>query len=135
MRRTVLHIVLLLMVGVPLVYAGSVVLSRFEARTVENDIIVTWQASVESDVREYVLERKTQFDADFVEMAHLTAQGANVAYTFTDARVYKVQAEQVYYRLRIVHSDNTVTLTDAISVNYTPTAVRRTWGSIKAMFQ
>lgn len=114
---------------------ASVVFSRFEARTEGNDIVVSWEASVETEVREYVLERRTVFDAQFVEMARVSAHGANSPYTFRDERVFKSQAEQVLYRLRMIgQAGELVGVTDAIAVNYTPTAVRRTWGSIKAMF-
>ena len=113
---------------------ANVVFSRFDARTVGNDIIVSWESSVESDVKEYVLERKTLFDAQFVEMARFNAHGTNSLYTYRDQRVFKVQSEEVSYRLRVISSDNGFVVTDAITINYTPTAVRRTWGSIKAMF-
>ena len=123
---------LVLMVGTVL---ASVVFSRFEARTEENDIVVTWEASVETDVREYVLERRTAFDSQFVEMARMNVHGANSPYIYRDERLFKVEAEQVSYRLRMIGSGGSLLgVTDPITVDYTPTAVRRTWGSIKAMF-
>ena len=122
---------LVFMVGSAL---ASVVFSRFDARTEGNDIVVSWQASVETDVREYVVERRTVFDTQFVEMARLAAHGPNILYTYRDERVFKAQAEQVSYRLRIIDTNNSFVVSDPITVDYTPTAVRRTWGSIKAMF-
>ncbi|HEY5565178.1 MAG TPA: hypothetical protein VIL33_06280 [Rhodothermia bacterium] len=128
---TTILILLVFLVGTAV---ANVVFSRFDARTEGNDIVVSWQASVETDVSEYVLERKTQFDAQFVEMARFQPRGANQLYNYRDERVFKVQSETVSYRLRIVDSDNSFVVTDAITIDYTPTAVRRTWGSIKAMF-
>jgi hypothetical protein len=133
MYRLLTSILLLFVFLVGTVLA-NVVFSRFDARTDGNDIVVSWQASVESDIAEYVIERKTQFDAQFVEMARLRPHGTNTLYTYRDERVFKVQAEQVSYRLRIINADNSFVVTDAITIDYTPTAVRRTWGSIKAMF-
>ncbi len=115
--------------------ASTVVLSRFEARTEGSDVIVTWQASVETGVRTYVLERKTRYDSQFVELTRLQARGANQMHEFRDTRIYKALGELVEYRLRIVYEDQSFVVVDPISVDYTPTAVRRTWGSIKAMFQ
>lgn len=127
-----LALLLIFMVGTAL---ANVVFSRFDARTEGNNIVVAWEASVESDVREYVIERRTVFDVDFVEMARVTAHGANAPYTYEDERVFKAQAEQVFYRLRMIDpGGGLLGVTDPITVNYTPTAVRRTWGSIKAMF-
>jgi len=133
MQRLLAPILLVLVVFVGTVLA-NVVFSRFDARTEGNDIVVSWQASVETDVKEYVLERKTLFDAQFVEMARFDPHGTNNLYTYRDERVFKVQSEQVSYRLRIINTDNSFVVTDAITIAYTPTAVRRTWGSIKAMF-
>jgi hypothetical protein len=115
--------------------ASTIVLSRFEARTEGSDVIVSWQASVETGVRTYVLERKTRYDVQFVELTRLQAKGANQLHEFRDTRIYKAVGELVEYRLRVVYDDQSFVLVDPISVDYTPTAVRRTWGSIKAMFQ
>ncbi len=133
MNRLLTSILLLFvfLVGTAL---ANVVFSRFDARTEGNDIVVSWEASVESGVREYVLERKTLFDAQFVEMARISPHGTNNLYTYRDERVFKVQSEQVSYRLRIVNDDDSFAVTEPITIDYTPTAVRRTWGSIKAMF-
>jgi hypothetical protein len=122
---------LVFMVGTAL---ANVVFSRFDARTEENDIVISWEASVEANVREYVLERRTPFDPQFIEMARVTAHGPNSLYSYRDERVFKVQAEQISYRLRIIDTNNSFVVSDPITVDYTPTAVRRTWGSIKAMF-
>lgn len=133
MNRLLASILLLFVFCVGTLLA-NVVFSRFDARTEGNNIVVSWQASVESDISEYVLERKTLYDAQFIEMARFQPHGTNSLYTYRDDRVFKVQSEQVSYRLRIINTDNSFVVTDAITIDYTPTAVRRTWGSIKAMF-
>lgn len=122
-------------VAFSIVGMSSVVLSRFEARTEGSDVVVSWQASVETDVQTYVLERKTRFDVQFRELARVPATGANKLHEYRDTKIYKTAGEQVQYRLRVVYADQTFVAVDPISVDYTPTAVRRTWGSIKAMFQ
>ncbi len=122
---------LVFMVGTAI---ASVIFSRFDARTQGNAIVVSWQASVESGVKEYVVERRTVFDTQFLEMARIQARGPNHLYTYRDERVFKTAAEQVTYRLRIIDTDNSFVVSDPITIDYTPTAVRRTWGSIKAMF-
>ena len=127
----VISFLLVFLVGTAL---ANVVFSRFDARTEGTNVVVSWESSVETDVKEYVLERKTRFDAQYVEMARFQPHGTNSLYTYRDDRVFKMQAEQISYRLRIIGTDNNFVVTDAITVDYTPTAVRRTWGSIKAMF-
>ena len=132
LRRLFLTVLLLAIAGVAF---GSAVLSRFEARTEGSDVVVTWQASVEENVRTYVLERKTPFDAQYREIKRMSPRGANQLYSYRDTQIYKTSAEQVQYRLRIVNGDDSFVVVDPIAIDYTPTAIRRTWGSIKAMFQ
>ncbi len=137
MRSLRTHMFAVLMLGSGLVWAGfgQVVLSRFEARTQGNDIVVEWETRVEQEVKTYVLERKTQYDVAFREIKRFTPHGPQKKYRYRDTHVYKNTAEQVYYRLRILYKDGTIQLIDPIATDYTSTAVRRTWGSIKAMFQ
>lgn len=134
MLRPVLYPILLTALIATAAFGGAV-LSRFEARTEGNDVVVQWQTSLETDVREYVLERKTRVDADFRELKRVNPHGVNRPYIYKDTQIHKATAEQVQYRLRILNQDGSFLLPEPVSVNYTPTAVRRTWGSIKAMFQ
>jgi len=114
---------------------SSVVLSRFEAQTEGSDVVVTWQASVETNVMTYALERKTRYDSQFKELTRIAAKGPNQLHQYRDTKIYKAAGEQVQYRLRIIYADQSFVTVDPVSVDYTPTAIRRTWGSIKAMFQ
>jgi hypothetical protein len=114
----------------------SVSLSRFEARVLGEEVNVFWQVNDEQTVREYVLERKAQYDVGFKEIKRQTSDGRNRLYQFRDTDLYKATvSEQVQYRIRIVEKDGNVTTSNVLNANYTPTAVRRTWGSIKAMFE
>ncbi len=137
MRNLRAHTLTLVMLGAGLIWTsfGQVVLQRFEARTQGNDVIVEWEAQVEQEVKMYVLERRTRYDVAFREIKRFTPQGPKKVYRYRDTHVYKNTSEQVYYRLRIIYRDGTLQLIDPIATDYTSTAVRRTWGSIKAMFQ
>jgi hypothetical protein len=57
-------------------------------------------------------------------------------YTYTDRNVYKnnTTSEPVIYGLYLNKSGSSKFIAQ-VDVNYTTTTVRRTWGSIKAMFQ
>ncbi len=119
--------------------SAQVVLSSFEARSDGPDVIVSWKASLEDELKDYALERKSRYDTEFKVMTNLNSRGANFKYEWRDRTVYgasQVESnEQVEYRLRITFIDGSTQMVEPIAVDYTPTAVRRTWGSIKAMFQ
>jgi hypothetical protein len=134
-KRSIL-IALVLAVGGWGVLSSSVRLSLFAVDAENSDLIVKWQANVEEEIAHYVIKRLTRLDHDFVEIATIPAQGANKLYVFRDDKIYKTAAETVEYELVAVSADGRIEISlGRRQTAYTPTAVRRTWGSIKAMFQ
>ncbi len=100
------------------------------------NFVLTWQAEQETSVRHYeVLRRTIHSNGVFIPLKTLPAHGPNKPYTFRDDQVYKTAADQVDYQLEVVFENGLRQILASKSVNYTPTAIRRTWGSIKAMFQ
>jgi len=115
--------------------AFTVQLSFFRVEVQENNFVITWQAQVEENVRMYELRRKTSYSERFTPVTEVTARGTDVTYRYVDDEVYKAASEQVDYELVVTYTNGTQEMVTQRQVNYTPTAVRRTWGSIKAMFQ
>lgn len=127
--------VLLLTTGATVFMAGAR-LSFFSMNPAENGFVISWRAEVEDGVAAYELFRKTPNTVgQAVLVTHVNARGHNVLYSYTDNAVYKAASEQVTYTLEAVLSDGSRQMLRQESRNYTSTAVRRTWGSIKAMFQ
>ncbi len=115
---------------------GMVRMSFFKISEENGDLLISWQTDEERDVREYELQRMTRFtNGQFVKVDALTPHGPGKAYLFRDEQVFKSSSEQVDYRLEVVYSDGVREQLATEQVNYTSTAIRRTWGSIKAMFQ
>lgn len=134
MKRISILIALVLMLTAA--NMASVKLSYFEVNREQNNFVVTWLAELEEDVRSYELYRKTAYVQDFARIAEINQpHGAGKEYIYKDDQVYKVGSELVDYRLEVVFTDGSRQTLAQRNVNYTPTAVRRTWGSIKAMFQ
>lgn len=130
----------LAILALPLLVAMSmgygVRLASFDVSPDGRSFAITWQTDFEEDVREYELLRRTPYSNDqFVRVQSFKAHGSGRPYTFRDDQVYKSAADQVDYRLEAVYSNGLREVIVTKSLNYTTTAVRRTWGSIKAMFQ
>ena len=127
------------LVGVVVVAAAFTTarITLFEVEKEANDLVVTWQAEEEDGVREYELSRRTPYSNDqYVQIKSMPAHGPRKLYRYRDDQVYKNSSEMVDYRLDIVYADGSREIgVRTASINYTSTAVRRTWGSIKAMFQ
>lgn len=98
-------------------------------------ITITWEAEVEVDVSSYELYRKSGQADDFSKVAQVSVHGANSPYTVRDDKIYKSPAAIVDYRLEAVLTNGLRQRIAERKVNYTPTAIPRSWGSIKAMFQ
>jgi len=117
-------------------FAGRVRVSTFSIQEEGRDFVISWQSDLEEDVRQYEIMRKTPYSNDqFVKVHEAVAHGVNKAYNFRDSQVFKAGSDKVDYQLEVVYSNGVREIVKTQSMNYTTTAVRRTWGSLKAMFQ
>lgn len=117
-------------------YAGRVQLSGFEIRAEGADFVVTWSTELEEDVREFEIQRRTPSSNDqFVKVHGIPGHGPQKAYSFRDTQVFKSGSDKLDYRLEVVYTSGIREVLRSQSLNYTSTATRRTWGSLKAMFQ
>ena len=135
MKQLALLMMLVLLLAGAGLWSSSVKLSYFNVDRQGNSFVIAWNAELETDVRTYELYRKTAYAAAFSSIESMAAHGVGKEYQFKDDQVYKAASEQVDYRLEVVFNNGVRQQIAEKKVNYTPTAIRRTWGSIKAMFQ
>ncbi len=101
-----------------------------------NALAATWETEQENQVQRFEVFRKAGFDADFVLVGQSNGHGINLQYKVMDDQVYKVgSSDFIDYRLEVVFDNGVRKRLAEKKVNYTSTAIRRSWGSIKAMFQ
>ena len=106
---------------------------RFDVVLDEGVPVVEWAAESEDDLDHYEVEVSAELGAR-TRVVEVEPRGAQHPYAFRDDDLYK-GAEVVQYTLYAVLDDGGRQLVGSKQIAYTPTAVRRTWGSIKAMFQ
>jgi hypothetical protein len=141
MKRTVFLMALaVLLCGAGLWrYGVQLTPGSFKVDNENNDLIISWQADREEGLQGYDIQRKTAFSSGFRSVLEgqglISAHGTGKPYRYRDSQIYKTGSEQVEYTLEAVYQDGVRERLQTRSVNYTPTAIRRTWGSIKAMFQ
>ena len=132
---------LLIIIALPLLMAaghrtGDVQLSFFRVETLQSDLVISWQSQLEVEVKSYELQRMTRLTNNrFVKVTTLDPHGIDKSYIFRDTQVFKSPSEPVDYRLEVVYVNGLREELARKQINYTSTAIRRTWGSIKAMFQ
>jgi hypothetical protein len=127
-----------------IVAASDVVLVRFSAEVQaggSNEIQLTWLVAQETNLDYYILKRKMSHQSDFQDIATISLSNGRDElegrlYSYTDKNVFKntSAAEPVIYSL-YSNVGGIQRYVSQVDVNYSTTTVRRTWGSIKAMFQ
>jgi hypothetical protein len=109
-------------------------LQSFTATYQGADIRLDWKISEESTVVDFEISRKKDGDASYYRLAGIPASGSG-NYSWTDDNLYKdgEATENISYRLTINTSSGPKYFYS--SIQHSPTAVQRSWGSIKSMFR
>ncbi len=114
--------------------------TQFGAQNDGNDVLVYWRTSDESNIKEFQVFRRAASSIDYpptpigtVEAKHQN----NSSYAYRDLNAFGKVTTFYFYRLLIVYTDNTTRIypSDAGLDHGEVSGVRRTWGSIKAMFR
>jgi hypothetical protein len=115
------------------VYAGAYI-DYFHARSDGEDVRLEWKTGEENNLQKFVVERKTP-QSIFTEIAFVNPKGSNSLYSFIDKNAYKSTDLLFNYRLKIVDNSNQASYSHEVTVSHSVSGVKRTWGSIKAMFR
>lgn len=116
-----------------LLFAGST-LEFFRGRSENNKVILEWKSREEIALKEFIVERKA-VNGDYIPIATISPKGNNSYYTFIDETAFKSQGSIYYYRLKLVDFNGAISYSNEISIFHSVSSVKRTWGSIKAMFR
>jgi hypothetical protein len=115
------------------VYAGAF-LDYFHGHSEGDNVRLEWRTGEEVNLQSFVIERKTP-QSPFVELATIDPKGSNSFYSFLDEAAYKTEDLVFIYRLKIVDNDGPTSFSSEVTVSHNVSGVKRTWGSIKAMFR
>jgi len=115
------------------IYAGAY-LEYFQGRSEGEDIKLEWKTGEEVSLQEFRIERKTPQNS-FVEIATVQPKGSNSYYSYLDQSAYKMSDLIFIYRLKIVDTNGQASYSNEVTVSHNVSGVKRTWGSIKAMFR
>jgi hypothetical protein len=115
-----------------LLYAGADLVS-FTARSQGGNVVLNWQTQSETNLKNFVVERKT-INGGFIEIATLEPR-SDKNYQYIDQSAFKSSDVLYIYRLKIVDTDGTTSYSWEVAVPHNVSSVKRTWGSIKALFR
>ncbi|MGA9363311.1 MAG: hypothetical protein WBW16_02980 [Bacteroidota bacterium] len=127
-------ILLVITLSASLALAGAI-LNRFVAsRGTNGDVVVEWTTGSESDLKYFEVQRMAGVQGDYTTLGFIQPNGSNSSYQFVDKSAYKTSDAIYKYRLAIVNQDGSASYSQELTVR-SLSGVKRTWGSIKAMFR
>ncbi len=132
MKKALLRIFSILLFVVALNAAAFI--DYFQGHSEGDDIILEWKTAEEVNLDKFVIERKTP-QSSYIEIANVEPKGSNSTYKFRDESAYKTEDLVFTYQLKIVDNDGKISKSSEITVSHNVSDVKRTWGSIKAMFR
>jgi hypothetical protein len=85
-------------------------------------------------VNYFEVQRMAGVQGEYMGLGRVQPQGSNSSYQFIDKSAYKTSDAIYKYRLAIVNQDGSTSYSQELTVR-SLSGVKRTWGSIKAMFR
>lgn len=116
-------------------FAGSILEGSMQAKSDGNNITLQWGTTDESNIKEYVVERRAGTSGDFIDLATIAIKGSNSFYEYIDQTAFKATSSIYQYRIKTVFKNGSFEVSKEITVSHNVSAVKRTWGSLKAMFR
>ena len=106
-----------------------------QGRSDGNNVIISWQSDNEANLKNYIIERRANGNGDFISIAIINTKGNNYFYQFIDESAFKTTVTMYQYRIKIVETNGNINYSAIITVAHNVSSVKRTWGSLKAMFR
>lgn len=134
MKKKTIIISLFSLLIFSLVFAGVEITTSLTAKPVDGNIVLQWGTSSETNLKHYVIERST-YKGSYSDIATVLPEG-DMSYKYVDETAYKSSSSTLYiYRLRIVDNDGKISYSGTASVTNNVSGIKKTWGSIKALFR
>lgn len=132
MKNTAVKILLTLAL-IATAYAGAKILS-FTVTNDNGNVKLEWKTSDEQNVKDFLVQRHAQ-GTDWATIGTVQTNSSG-DYTYIDSDIYKNNGSTYYYRIGIEDYSGVITYVEYQSpINPNISSVKRTWGSIKAMFR
>ncbi|MDR3610290.1 MAG: hypothetical protein P4L27_07010 [Ignavibacteriaceae bacterium] len=113
---------------------GGAILNYFQVKSDGDNVKLEWQTGTESNVNHFSVQRRTP-QTSFVEITTIQPKGNNSFYSYEDQSIYKANDVIFIYQIKIIDNDSQTSFSIERSASPNISGVKRTWGSIKAMFR
>ncbi len=134
--RILLSAAFILLIMTAVLMQGAVIKGAPSAYSNGTNITIRWQSEDETGVGGYEIARKSGASGPFLILTPgLQAKGSNSSYEFIDETAFRTSDSFYQYRITAMYADGQRSDPYYVVVTHSVSSVRRTWGSIKAMFR
>jgi hypothetical protein len=130
----VVTVLLLIILCTGIAFAGAILNKFAVSRSASGDVLVEWNTGDESTLKYFEVQRMAGVQGEYTPLTKVEPKGSNSSYQFVDKSAYKTSDAIYKYRLAIVDNDGTTSYSQELVMS-SLSGVKRTWGSIKAMFR
>ncbi|RCK72211.1 MAG: hypothetical protein IGBAC_0557 [Ignavibacteriae bacterium] len=128
-------LLVLLLISTSFVFNQIIKPSSLQAFSDGSVITIKFNTESELNVEKFYIERRQGTDGAFIRIASLNPKGPSL-YEYIDQTAFKSSANIYQYQIRVTFSNGNVDeVVGPITVSHSVNSVKRTWGSIKAMFR
>lgn len=136
MKVKYLTTILFITIASLVAFAGVIKENSLSASSDGTNILVRWLSEDESNVLRYEIERKAGANGQFFMITQFAPRGNNSAYDYLDQSAFRTTEGIYRYQVKVIFGNgDPAIIYGPITVSHNPSSVRRTWGSIKAMFR
>lgn len=131
-----IRLTIVAMVLIATIVSYAIVLDDFTVTPGNSRITIRWEASSEIGLLKYKLERSVD-GTPFVEIATVNPRGDHQIYQYVDTDIYSLDSQpRVFaYRIKFQMRNGTYSYSPIRETTMHLSSIRKTWGSIKAMFR
>jgi hypothetical protein len=118
------------------IVSAAVIKGQPTARSDGSSITIHWDSDDETGLVGYEIARKAGWDGQYIVlMPSYKLKGSNQPYDFVDETAFRTTGTYYKYRITALYANGARSDPYETGVSHYVSSVRRTWGSIKAMFR
>jgi hypothetical protein len=129
------HLITMMFVMLSIAAAGIIREGTLQARSDGSNVTIQWGTTDESNIREFTVERRTGTVGEFSVIAVIAKKGSNSFYEYIDRSAFKSTGTIYQYRIKSLTVSGTPEYSTVLTISHNVSSVKRTWGSLKAMFR
>jgi len=110
------------------------IITSFSAQPAGDHAVLEWTSGSEAGLSIYQIERSLD-GLEFISVAQVSPMGNLSSYIYEDYPLYKESTRIFYYRVRVIMTNGSSSLSSVKIVTLSFSGIQQTWGSIKALFK